>query len=226
MATRADHSTATGRRVRLGPGSARLPGRLRLPSRCTGLVVLALQQVGDRRQAALRVLASALSARGLGTLTLAPPAVPAAPTGETALRAPLDNLTEGLTEALDWLACRRPALPWTVGLLGAGPEAAAALAVAAARPQQVAAVVSLSGQTDLARDSLERVEAATLLVVGAADGQLEGLNRDAWRRLPGARRLETLPAEHRLVDEPVAWAGACALGAAWLEGHLRRRGGV
>lgn len=220
MATTTDHPAASRRRVNGKVESAPAPGRLRLPVRCVGIVVLAWPQADEIGHDAMRAVTAALATRGLGTLTLAP-------SGATqelgaADAADLVPQVRRLIQALDWLAGEQCLAAWPVGLLGAGAGAAAALAAAAERAQRVAAVVSLAGRPDLAADCLARVEAATLLVVGAADPALERINRDAWRRLRGSRRLETLPTEHWLLDEPVAWAGACALGARWLERHLGR----
>lgn len=221
MARATDHPAASRRRVNGTVELTRAPGRLRLPARCVGVVVLAWQQADEIRREAVRAMASALARRGLGTLTLASSGADRA--SETIVgTTDLVPQVQQLTRALDWLAGERRLAGWPVGLLGAGSGAAAALVAAAERPQQVAAVVSLSGRPDLVAGCLARVEAATLLVVGAADPALERINREAWRLLSGSRRMETLPAEHWLLDEPVAWAGACALGARWLERHLGR----
>ena len=55
---------------------------------------------------------------------------------------------------------------------------AACLGAAAARPQQVRAIVSKGGRPDLAFDVLSAVRTPTLLIVGSSD--VNGLKPNAW----------------------------------------------
>ena len=103
-----------------------------------------------------------------------------------------------LAHAARFVAAHQATRGLPVGLFGASTGAASALRVAAAMPQTVRAVVSHGGRPDLAGPTvLARVQAPTLLLVGAEDHGVIELNeaaRDALvhctrelRRLPGWR---------------------------------------
>jgi pimeloyl-ACP methyl ester carboxylesterase len=78
-----------------------------------------------------------------------------------------------------------------IGLFRASTGAAAALVAAADEPTRVAAIVSRGGRPDLAGESLARVLAPTLLIVGGFDCDVLELNRQALRACD-AKRVSTL----------------------------------
>ncbi|MDP1692685.1 MAG: alpha/beta hydrolase, partial [Burkholderiaceae bacterium] len=91
---------------------------------------------------------------------------------------------------------------------------------AAAAPGQVAAVVSRGGRPDLAGDALERVQAATLLIVGGHDLEVLALNRYALARLHCVKRLDVVPGATHLFEEPGTLGRVAQLAAAWFVQHL------
>jgi putative phosphoribosyl transferase len=68
------------------------------------------------------------------------------------------------------------------------------------------------------------VQAPVLLVVGGADTQVLGLNRDAFAHLACEKRLEIVPGATHLFDEPGTLERAAALAADWFTAHLRPGG--
>jgi putative phosphoribosyl transferase len=85
----------------------------------------------------------------------------------------------------------------------------------------VDAVVSRGGRPDLAGDALGRVQAPTLLIVGALDTQVIELNEDALRRLGSLeKRLEIVPGATHLFEEPGTMAHVATLSAAWFDRYL------
>jgi dienelactone hydrolase len=130
-------------------------------------------------------------------------------------------LAERLVGATDWVA-RAPALMGLpVGYFGASTGAAAALVAAAARPVQVAAVVSQGGRPDLAGVALARVQAPTLLIVGGHDHSVLALNRQARALMTGPTRLETVPGAGHLFAEPGALDAVARLARRWFEEHSK-----
>ncbi|MGH2735518.1 MAG: alpha/beta fold hydrolase, partial [Actinomycetota bacterium] len=88
--------------------------------------------------------------------------------------------------------------------------------VAAERLGEVAAVVSRGGRPDLAGiESLERVRAATRLIVGGSDTQVLELNRSALGSLKCERRLEIVEGATHLFEEPGALEEVAGLSADW-----------
>jgi putative phosphoribosyl transferase len=104
-----------------------------------------------------------------------------------------------------------------LGFLGASTGAAAGL-VAAARRQDVRAIVSRGGRPDFAGDALEDVTALTLLAVGVHDPEEPA--RAAYPHLHCERVLELGPAATHLFEEPGTPGAGVALGRAWFLHHL------
>src|SRR5690606_37457828 len=151
-----------------------------------GLVLFAHGSGSNHHSPRNAQVASALQRHGLATLRVSLLTADEArrDAQDASFRFDLDLLEERLMAALDWTA--RPGLGLEGlkrGLFGSSTGAAAALEVAAARPQEVAAVVSRGGRVDLAEEILPRVRAPTLFLVGARDAQVLELNRRALRQM-------------------------------------------
>jgi pimeloyl-ACP methyl ester carboxylesterase len=122
--------------------------------------------------------------------------------------------------ATDWLAEHDPTRGLPIGLFGASTGAAAALVAAAERPDLVRAVVSRGGRPDLAGESLARVRAPTLLIVGGEDREVLRLNREAQKRIEADTELETVPDATHLFEEPGALEQVAPLARDWFARHL------
>jgi pimeloyl-ACP methyl ester carboxylesterase len=124
-------------------------------------------------------------------------------------------LGERLTGAIDWLRSESTTHALPIGLFGASTGAAAALLAAAARPDQVSAVVSRGGRPDLAGDALPLVQAPTLLIVGANDAPVIPLNEAARRHMRAPVEMVLVPGASHLFEEPGTLAEASALARDW-----------
>ncbi|MGH8914760.1 MAG: dienelactone hydrolase family protein [Acidimicrobiia bacterium] len=122
-----------------------------------------------------------------------------------------------VTRAVDWV---RRGDDSPLGLFGASTGAAAALVAAAARPEEVAAVVSRGGRPDLAGDALPLVRAPTLLIVGGRDLTVMELNVTTQTRLEVETALEIVPGATHLFEEPGALDFVADLAAGWFRRHL------
>jgi putative phosphoribosyl transferase len=92
---------------------------------------------------------------------------------------------------------------------------------AAARPADVAAVVSRGGRPDLGRHALPQVQAPTLLIVGGADREVLELNRQAFEQLgTPEKRLVVVPGASHLFEEPGALDRVAKLAIAWFSRYL------
>jgi dienelactone hydrolase len=203
-----------------------LGGFLDLPQGSAGCVVFV--QGSGRFSSRNRQVARALADAGLGMLLfdLLGADEQAFDQRTARLRFDIGLLSGRLDMALRWLA-RRPDLSHApIGLFGASTGAAAALEVAADRPDQVAAVVSRGGRPDLAEAALSRVRAPTLLIVGGRDESVLRLNRVASTRLRRAHRIEVVPGATHLFEEPGALDAMTRLAAAWFVRFLRPQGEV
>jgi pimeloyl-ACP methyl ester carboxylesterase len=107
-----------------------------------------------------------------------------------------------------------------IGYYGASTGAAAALVAAAARGEEIKAVVSRGGRPDLAGAALASVRAPVLLLVGGNDLTVLELNRQALEQLPGRKELALVPGASHLFDEPGALEEVTRRAMAWFHEHL------
>ncbi len=212
------------RSVRIETGTEILDGDLALPEGARGVVLFAHGSGSSRHSPRNRQVASVLHEARLGTLLfdLLTPAEEAEDEHTRALRFDIGLLTERLTGAVDWLEHDRFVGRLPIGLFGASTGAAAALATAAKRPERVRAVVSRGGRPDLAREVLQDVRSATLLIVGGDDPDVMALNRTALALLPPSldKRLVVVPHAGHLFEGPGQLAEVARLAADWFGRRL------
>ena len=213
----ADHPDRSRRSVQILVDQVRLVGDLVLPADARAVIVFAHGSGSSRRSPRNIGVAERLHRDRLGSLLFD---LLTEPEGEDRARVFDDELlARRLEAAVRWVQQqpglgRRP-----VALFGASTGAAAAL-VTSSRISEVAAVVSRGGRPDLAGDSLERVTAPTLLIVGKQDPEVLELNRSAQRRMRCETKLEIVPGATHLFEEEGALERVGDLAAGWFATHL------
>jgi putative phosphoribosyl transferase len=208
--------------VRLALPGAELGGFLTLPEEARGLVLFAHGSGSSRHSPRNQYVAGILQGAGLGTLLmdLLTRDEDAVDQFTREFRFDIGLLADRLTGAIDWVEQRPETRGLPVGIFGASTGAAAALQAAAARPDRVQAVVSRGGRPDLAGESLERVRAPTLLIVGADDTPVIPLNDAALRQLKAPAEMRLVPGASHLFEEPGTLAAASTLARDWFLRHL------
>lgn len=204
----------------LTPDDADLGASLDLPSNPAGIVVFAHGSGSSRLSPRNRYVAAELrrTAR-VGTLLF--DLLTAEEDITYRNRFEIGLLTTRLIAALDWLATRPEAAGLPMGLFGASTGAAAALAVAAERPESVRAVVSRGGRPDLASPVLAQVSAPTLLIVGGNDPVVIALNRRALGEIGSAtKKLEIVEGATHLFEEPGTLERVAELTGDWFAHFL------
>lgn len=210
------------RTVAIPAGKARLAGDLRLPARAKGIALFAHGSGSSRSSPRNRCVAEVLNGAGLGTLLidLLTRREEQVDDATAALRFDIPFLAERLGAVSDWIAAAAETRRLSLGYFGASTGAAAALLAAAARPEQIFAIVSRGGRPDLAWEALPRVAAPTLLIVGGDDREVIRLNEAAERRMETECRLEIVPGATHLFEEPGALEEVARLAVAWFLRHL------
>lgn len=201
-----------------------LEGSLCIPAGAKGLVMFVHGSGSSRHSPRNKYVAEFLNSAGLATLLF---------DLLTASEESIDNYTGQLRFDIDFLAQRVVEVtkslvnnPETaklkIGYFGASTGAAAALVAAAAVPEAVKAVVSRGGRPDLADEALRRVQAPTLLIVGARDPVVFDLNREAYVRLPRTtqKRLELIAHATHLFEEPGTLEQVASLAGEWFKAYL------
>jgi len=161
-----------------------LDGRLAVPDDASGIVVFAHGSGSSRHSPRNNYVAEVIRSRGLGTLLF--DLLTEAEDLTRATRFDIPLLTDRLIGAVDWLRAREAGRETTgeqnIGLFGSSTGAAAALR-AAARLDDIGAVVARGGRVDMASEVFTEVDSPTLLIVGGDDTQVLDLNREAHDRL-------------------------------------------
>jgi putative phosphoribosyl transferase len=208
--------------VRVAANHHWLDGELRIPTRCVGLVIFAHGSGSSRFSPRNQHVARRLERRGLATLLidLLTREEEAIDARSAEFRFDLDLLAARLVAIIDWARGREETAHLPVALFGASTGGGAALIAAAARPHEVAAVVSRGGRPDLAGNALGRVAAPTLLVVGGRDQTVLGLNRSAMARMAARVELAIVPGATHLFEEPGALDRVADHATDWFVEHF------
>lgn len=197
-------------------------GDLVIPPDAPGVVVFAHGSGSSRHSPRNRMVAEDFQRRGLGTLLMDLLTVEeeAVDRQTQHLRFDIGLLAERIVGATTWLAGEAPTSGLPIGYFGASTGAAAALVAAGRHPTGVAAVVSRGGRPDLADDWLPRVQAPTLLIVGALDTAVIELNHLAYDQLRVERAFEIVAGATHLFEEPGTLEHVVRLAGEWLVRHL------
>ncbi|MEK7839917.1 MAG: alpha/beta family hydrolase [Pseudomonadota bacterium] len=194
-------------------------GDLGLPPGAGGLVIFAHGSGSSRLSSRNRFVAEALRRAGLGTLLF--DLLTETEDRDYERRFDIDLLTHRLLAATAWARHQPELKELMYGYFGASTGAAAALKAAAELGDTIDAVVSRGGRPDLAIESLARVTAPTLLIVGSRDEDVIELNRKAYARLTGVAELEIVPGATHLFEEPGTLEEVARLASGWFRRYLR-----
>lgn len=199
-----------------------LAADLAVPPSATGLVMFAHGSGSSRFSSRNRSVAAFLEHRGFATLlldllTAAEEAVDRV-TAQHRFDIPL--LGERVVAATDWVASQDELRALPLGYFGASTGAAAALIAAAERPAAVRAVVSRGGRPDLAGTALPRVQAPTLLIIGADDVPVIEMNETARAQMKAEVEMAIVPGATHLFEEPGTIDQVMALAADWFQRRL------
>lgn len=200
-----------------------LHGDLALMDGAAGLVIFAHGSGSSRLSGRNRFVAGALNDARMATLLfdLLTDAEERVDQFTREFRFDIPRLAKRLIAVIDWAKGQPEMSHLPVGLFGASTGAAAALIAAAQRPQAVRAVVSRGGRPDLAGESLPRVNAPTLLIVGGDDAGVIDLNQDAAAQLQCEKSVAIVPGATHLFEEPGKLEAAADLARDWFQHHLR-----
>jgi pimeloyl-ACP methyl ester carboxylesterase len=209
--------------IPLQHGRLVLRGRLQIPELPLGLVVFVHGSGSGRFSPRNQYVADVLGRAGFATLLFDLLTVEEEERDRATAQWRFDIalLSERLVGVSEWLAGRPEVQGLPLGYFGASTGAAAALVAAARMPARVRAVVSRGGRPDLALPLLSRVQAPTLLIVGADDTAVIELNQRALAQIrAGRRQLVLVPHATHLFEEPGALEEVARLASDWFRRHI------
>ena len=209
------------RQVGISLGAINLNGTLRLPPQAKGLVLFVHGSGSSRFSSRNRFVAHTLNAAGMATLLF--DLLSAEEEREDQLTAELrfdiPLLTGRVLDVTGWLRDRAETRDLPLGYFGASTGAAAALA-AAARSDDVAAIVSRGGRPDLALPYLPKVDVPVLLIVGGHDPVVIDMNREAFTALRSVKELVIVPGASHLFEEAGTLEEVARLASDWFGRYL------
>ena len=210
--------------VQIPAERAVLSGDLTIPETASGLVLFAHGSGSSRHSPRNKFVARTLNGAGLGTLLLdlltAEEEAIDVHTGEHRFNITL--LAERLVHATKWAKHQQQIRDLRAGYFGSSTGGGAALVAAAEISENVGAVVSRGGRTDLAGEALPKVQAPTLLIVGGNDDIVIELNEMARDQMRCEVKLEIVPGATHLFEEPGALEKVAKLATDWFSLHLAR----
>jgi len=212
------------RSAHIPTGQVTLEGTLNLPQEAVAVVLFAHGSGSGRQSPRNWHVANVLNQARLATLLidLLTPEEEEIDVFTGELRFDIGLLAQRLVTATEWLTQYADTRWLPIGYFGASTGAAAALRVAAQRPDHVGTVVSRGGRPDLAGTTLPLVRAPTLLIVGGNDLQVIELNEEALRLLRCEKDLVIVPGASHLFEEPGALDEVAGLARWWFLRHLTR----
>lgn len=200
-------------------GKEEISGTLVMGKGVKGLVIFVHGSGSSRHSIRNRYVAEVLQKGGFATLLfdLLTPGEERIDEATAELRFNIPMLADRTLEVLEWA---KEKLKLKAGLFGASTGAAAALIAAAKRGKEVHAVVSRGGRPDLALSYLPKVKAPTLLIVGGLDGPVIEMNREAYEKLQGEKKMEIIEGATHLFEEQGKLEEVARLALIWFEDHL------
>ncbi len=176
-------------------------GSVAIPSGASAMVIFVHGSGSSRLSPRNRYVAQALNQEGFATclFDLLTEQEEAIDEITLALRFNIDLLASRLVAVTSWLLKEYQDYHFTMGYFGASTGAAAALLASSQHP--IKAIVSRGGRPDLAADSLKKVTAATLLIVGGNDSVVIDLNKRAFNQLVCEKELRIIPNATHLFEE-------------------------
>lgn len=179
-----------------------LTATLSVPRRAVGMIV-AVQARGMGRPSLLqRTVADSLRGIGLGTCLV--DLVDPSEAAEEQKRTDIDLLTERLEQVIEYLRVHPQTWQLPVGILGTGLAAAAALTLAAERPELMQVVISCFGRPDLAVTAPTKITVPTLLISPSRNVRLLELNERVFLELRCDSQLAIVtPAARQLTESDV-----------------------
>jgi putative phosphoribosyl transferase len=221
-----NNTNTENRDVQILSTGVRLEGILSIPHDAKGIVLFVHGSGSSRHSSRNQFVAEILQEAGFTTLLfdLLTEEEEQVDQRTRHLRFDINLLARRTAGVLEWLKLQPFAYELKTGLFGASTGAAAALMAVAELPENVDAVVSRGGRPDLAGEALSKVEAATLLIVGAYDDVVIVLNEEALEQMPSGSRkkLMIVPGATHLFEEPGTLEYAAHLARDWFEAHLDR----
>jgi dienelactone hydrolase len=196
-----------------------LKGRLRIAENQKGLIIFSHGSGSSRLSSRNNYVAEYLQNKGFSSLLFD------LLTEEEDLiyenRFDIDLLSKRLMSVTQWMLEHEELPDIPIGYFGASTGAASALRAASVFGSKVKAIVSRGGRPDFALSILDSITAPTLLIVGGNDTVVIDLNKKAYDKLGGVKKLEIINGATHLFSEPGKLEEVAKLSSNWFTNYLK-----
>lgn len=210
--------------VTISGRGVQLPGFLAIPRSSCCIVIFAHGSGSSRFSRRNQFVARLLNRAGISTL-LFDLLTPSESTSRGSVF-DIDLLSSRLVMVTSWIGKNNETSDLPVGYFGSSTGAAAALKASVSNRTIVGAIVSRGGRPDLAWEILDKVDAPTMLIVGSGDYGVVELNESSYNRLKCRKRMELVPQETHLFEEPGTLEKVVELAREWFMDNLTERESV
>jgi len=133
----------------------------------------------------------------------------------------IDLLSKRLASVTQWMLEHKEIPDTPIGYFGASTGAASALYAASELGNKVKAIVSRGGRPDLALPILDSIKAPTILIVGGNDHIVIDLNKKAYDKLGGVKKIEIVNGASHLFSESGKLEEVARLSSNWFNNYLK-----
>lgn len=208
----------TQKEVDIPIGKLTVQGSLVLPKENNGIVIFSHGSGSSRYSRRNQMVAKKLNENNFGTLLFDLLTEEEDQIYEN--RFDIDLLTKRLILVTEWVRKNPTTNNCSIAYFGASTGAASAL-MAAARVNDISAVVSRGGRPDLAMNLLNKVIAPTLLIVGSLDHDVLALNQIAFQKLACIKQIEIIQGASHLFEEQGKMEEVSTIACKWFEKYLK-----
>ncbi|WP_299111307.1 dienelactone hydrolase family protein [uncultured Winogradskyella sp.] len=196
-----------------------LKGRLRIAENQKGLVIFSHGSGSSRMSSRNNFVADLLLKEGFSSLLF--DLLTEAEDTIYENRFNIDLLAERLVATTKWITKQKDMQNVPIGFFGASTGAASALKATPFLGTRIKAIVSRGGRPDMAIPILDKIKSPTLLIVGGNDGVVIDLNRKAYAKLVGIKKIEIIEGATHLFSEPGKLEAVAKLTSNWFTKYLK-----
>lgn len=208
--------------ITIACNDAQLDGLLHIPSEAKGIVIFVHGSGSSRFSVRNQQVAKVLQQAKIATLLfdLLTPEEDEIDNVTTQFRFDIKFLADRLVSVTNWILKNPVLRELSLGYFGASTGGGAALVAAARLTNNIKAVVSRGGRPDLAGESLQYVEAPTLLIVGSLDSIVIDLNELALEQMHCIKQLDIVEGATHLFEEAGKLEEVANLAKNWFSKHF------
>ncbi|REE07682.1 dienelactone hydrolase [Winogradskyella pacifica] len=196
-----------------------LKGRLRIAENQKGLVIFSHGSGSSRMSSRNNFVADLLLKEGFSSLLF--DLLTEAEDTIYENRFNIDLLAERLVATTKWITKQKDMQNVPIGFFGASTGAASALKATPFLGTRIKAIVSRGGRPDMAITILDKIKSPTLLIVGGNDGVVIDLNKKAYSKLLGIKKIEIIEGATHLFSEAGKLEAVAKLTCNWFNKYLK-----